>query len=413
VKVTATVGGTECTDELQVKVVYPKIDIIDFKSTKSVIHEGDWVIHDPEWTSTMTDESVSVFTRNTKVEVDATFKTILALTDPTEISRLYANVAWYVAGDCDLESKPTAQPVSGDSTVITMEGTSDLMDEIYAYEESWLWTRNLKYEWFYEMADTGSEDHTIKPDADDNQHDLYVTLNVPVSTPVYETVLHISCNAARGENTEDDTIDEVWSDFADQDVRKKSGAAPMTYYGNAAQPYNAATDLGGLLNSGDGRCGTWFDLLDHALRVQGIAGQSLMHIHIDLPTYVPAAVADYLATYGNTPAADGYTFWGDVFFVKNWDLSSLPDVWGAVDETGVEGQGNGNPLATFNDHALMEINTKVYDPSYGTGPFDSLLDWEDASLDGYGVHFFKAGNSAADFKYWIGKEDTKNLQEVK
>jgi hypothetical protein len=308
--ITATVGGVESTDELQIKVVYPKIDVIDFKSTKRIIHEGDWAEHDPEWTSTITDKSVSVFTKKTKIKVDATFKTILPLTSPTEISRLYANAAWWVVGDCDLTSELTVPPVSGDSTVITMEGTSALVDMIYAYERTdWFW-RELQYDWTYRMSETGSADHDIKPQAVDNKHDLYVTLAEPITDPssptVYETVLHISCTAARGETAVTNTISEVWTDgdFDDRDVRRKDGTL-MKYYANSAAPYNTPMTLDELLKQANGRCGTWQELFLDTLWVQGIVSANPLNID-EKVDFVAAAQAAYNLKYGHPPEVDGY-----------------------------------------------------------------------------------------------------------
>ncbi|MFC1460897.1 hypothetical protein ACFLQR_00070 [Verrucomicrobiota bacterium] len=382
VKVTATVGGTECPDELQTKVVYPKIDIIDFKSTKSVTHEGDWVTHDPEWRSTMTDESVSVFTRKTKIKVDATFKTTLALTDPTEISRLYANVAWWVTGDCDLESEPTAQSVSGDSTVITMEGTSVLMDEIYAYEQSWLWTRGLKYEWFYEMTDTGSEDHDIKPDPDDNQHDLYVTLSDPAGATTYETLLHISCNAARGENTVTETQQETWDEFIDCEVKRKDGAQ-MSYYADYNVGHYQTREL---IEHTDGQCGSWAKLYLDILRHHGIDNAN-----------------DYVHFTPKKPDDDG-------FLVNEWDFSgagtsgdadypyiNILDLSGAwptaaaypwlgtpevSDQNGIPGQKTANPASIFGNHQITLVQSEYRDPSYGE-VFTGLDDVDNRAIAGF------------------------------
>ena len=70
-------------------------------------------------------------------------------------------------------------------------------------------------------------------------------------------------------------------------------------------------------------------------------------------------------------------------------------------------------IAAFADHVLVKYAGKYYDPSYGTGPFDSVVRWEDDSVDGYGVQFLKEPDQyAADFGYWIGKQDTKGEQEV-
>ena len=58
-----------------------------------------------------------------------------------------------------------------------------------------------------------------------------------------------------------------------------------------------------------------------------------------------------------------------------------------IDETGVPGQNISNPASTFADHALVRISfpegEKYYDPSYGTGPFSSIEEWENYAVAGY------------------------------
>jgi hypothetical protein len=43
--------------------------------------------------------------------------------------------------------------------------------------------------------------------------------------------------------------------------------------------------------------------------------------------------------------------------------------------------------AFFEHHAVIEYDGKLYDPSYGTGPFDNLTAWENTSLVGLGLRF--------------------------
>jgi hypothetical protein len=71
-----------------------------------------------------------------------------------------------------------------------------------------------------------------------------------------------------------------------------------------------------------------------------------------------------------------------------------------------------SPLGAFGDHALVRYDGKYYDPSYGTGPFDSLVEWEDASIDGFGVQFIHSSGNATNFLYWTRKIDTKGTLEV-
>lgn len=43
-----------------------------------------------------------------------------------------------------------------------------------------------------------------------------------------------------------------------------------------------------------------------------------------------------------------------------------------------KGQGNVTPVANqFGDHAINQYGNKFYDPSYGTGSYDTLWEWEE------------------------------------
>jgi hypothetical protein len=60
--------------------------------------------------------------------------------------------------------------------------------------------------------------------------------------------------------------------------------------------------------------------------------------------------------------------------------------WGTpaevTDMEGVPGQNTTNPKSTFEAHWVAQINGKIYDPSYGNGPFETLRQWEEASVAG-------------------------------
>jgi len=79
------------------------------------------------------------------------------------------------------------------------------------------------------------------------------------------------------------------------------------------------------------------------------------------------AAQDYVATFGQSilPLQKAR----DVFFVKNWNVD-LNNRFAPQDLNGLEGQGNPNPISIFNDHWLVEYGGKIYDPSYGRGPFN-------------------------------------------
>ena len=84
----------------------------------------------------------------------------------------------------------------------------------------------------------------------------------------------------------------------------------------------------------------------------------------------------------SNPDLDGFASIMRKHATNGWEY-----YWGATEEVkdkpGIPGQNNANPKSTFANHIVVEIGGKIYDPSYGTGPFNNLLAWEDASVAGF------------------------------
>jgi hypothetical protein len=260
-------------------------------------------------------------------------------------------------------------------------------------------------------------------DAGDTANRTYVTLDVPDTTMRQETLFDLGCRNADGQTVEKPAVTAIWSDFLpDTDGIPRlfrvlpPGAtgppSPMTYYADSADPYSTCNGVVDLLATGDGRCGAFQELMYEVLRVQGIASvQKRVDAPIGAAGGVAAAKADYLLTCGVDPDTIYTEGIRDVFFVKNWTLS-VTARWTVTDLAGVAGQGNADPIGIFGDHALIEYDGEIYDPSYGTGPFAGILEWEDASIEGFGVQFIKPSLLSVDFKFWTRKLDTKGTQEV-
>jgi hypothetical protein len=255
----------------------------------------------------------------------------------------------------------------------------------------------------------------------------YVTLAVPTTTYRQETLFDLGSRNADGQTVEKPAVTAIYSDFMpDTDGIPRlfrvlppgvlGPAAPMTYYANSASPYSTCNGIEDLLTTGDGRCGSFQELFYEILRIQGIASmRKTVFAPKGAAGGVAAAKADYLATYGVDPdtiySIPGVDAIRDVFFVKNWTLSTAAR-WTVTDLSGVPAQGKSDPIGIFADHALIEYDGEIYDPSYGTGPFADILEWEDASIDGFGVQFIHPSGLSADFKFWTRKLDTKGTQEV-
>jgi hypothetical protein len=81
-----------------------------------------------------------------------------------------------------------------------------------------------------------------------------------------------------------------------------------------------------------------------------------------------------------------------------------------IDKEGVEGQGNKNPPAFFQQHFIVSLDLgdpnapKFYDPSYGKA-FKSLMEWENESLAGFTKNIPGRG--------WCAKKNELNKQEVR
>lgn len=204
-------------------------------------------------------------------------------------------------------------------------------------------------------------------------HPLYVTYKAPSTSPLYLTVLDHTTRGAAGQANDAAVVGGVWSEFTDRTVHKRAlliGTGQivisfpdlLTYYQvNTCQSQTTVQ----LLQSLDGQCGAWARYFRDALATQGIA-------------------SDVVEV---TPQVD------DGFLVKNWSFAgggagcaaSHPYFSNQVTEQfGAAGQGMADPTRSrFTNHGLVQYGTTLYDPSYGTGPFATLAQWEAQALDGF------------------------------
>ncbi len=251
---------------------------------------------------------------------------------------------------------------------------------------------------------------------------LYVTLGQPATDgPLYHTVVHVSTAAAMWVDTPQQVIDKTWEAFKTRKLTTASPAfddldkvllppelrrvaKPLHYY-KEWNTLSATTKE--LLETGDGKCGAWGLFMADTLKVHGIAAKAVPVEPKPNPTtgLIEAFAiqrwdfqgaggsgnADY--PYGNLrPADDNYMLKVDGVWQYKYDATDVPHATGKdPDPSTGRGQGNTIPKAIFIDHALVRIGdeNKLYDPSYGTGPFvgtdfnSALNKWEDASVAGF------------------------------
>jgi len=202
----------------------------------------------------------------------------------------------------------------------------------------------------------------------------------------------------------------------------------MTYYASGT-PSLYLTRVGeeeGMLQTGDGRCGAWAQLLKEALRVHGVSSTIYAlsvpnnpiglkgilvknwifgrHIRSGDDGERDSSVVgdtDQAITPGGqdqpciTPGSDGILqstietddTYGDGV-VQGQDYSYLiydpepPNKYGdLVPGEPLPAQGNSNPQQQFPNHAVIEYGGDYYDPSYGISA-GTQGDYEDAAIDG-------------------------------
>jgi hypothetical protein len=221
-------------------------------------------------------------------------------------------------------------------------------------------------------------------------HPVYLTFDMPTIDPIYHTVVHLGSaygkNAANHES-ETSVVAAIWENFTDRVVKRVrmstdwqvDESSLLQYWGawaeqNARSP-TVGTSVADLLVHADGKCGAWGRLFRDVLSAQGIDSVLKGIIPKQMP-FVGVQMNGIL--------------------VKNWSFDesfgfNLPNNYGRAyrtggvgEQDGIPAQGNPDPRSTFTDHLVVEYAGGLYDPSYGGGPYNTLLDWENAALAGVG-----------------------------
>jgi len=205
---------------------------------------------------------------------------------------------------------------------------------------------------------------------------LYVTLDTPKKSPLYWTLLDISCTAAAGETTEAGMRTKSYDAFQTRALKRKRDGHDLTYWNPRT---TNAWDTKKLLAAADGsgQCGSWAESLVDMWQAHGDDSGHKVIISQDIlkfsrNEYVP------------------------LFLVKNWTFDpphpadpktfSYAYTTKCHEKPGAPGQNSADPPPHFQNHFIVVSDGKLYDPSYGSPVFTNTLDWENASIDGLGTH---------------------------
>lgn len=414
-QVTATIDSLQSNPENRTIIeVYPRVASVDFKGLKKIRSRTAGDIADPEWTHNEPFWSIAAFKKSSSLTFTATMEVSLPLTNETEVQQLLADVPWNVTGDLDAKSQPFVWPANTETVEVeNMTSDDTLPDHVYPYSGTTA-SKSVRYEWSYRTTETTS-DYVIGPDLDDNTHTIYVTEGEPKKRAptrhIWHSFVHQGCTEAEGKSGATPIWEAIFNDFTDQrvyPVRRVWGAHgpkdvyfPIEYIywfnatedddGNADDCDNTPNDI---VLLGHGRCGAFAHTL---IAINAAIGNDVGQPHsihgkaVPAPSTWNAAAWSALDSEVGSPAIQVEINRKHIFLVKNW-TGATP---GFMDPAGgVPAQGNDDPRSWFMDHEIVKYNSKIWDPSYGIGPYDSLDDYESNALQAHGILVHSTGTES-------------------
>lgn len=222
----------------------------------------------------------------------------------------------------------------------------------------------------------------------ESKNQVYITLNDPAPeiTPHFHTTFDLACEGAAGldDSDPDLIIEGIWAKFATKQIVRAEDGTVLTYYENWQTDVFSSPAL---IMTGDGQCGSWAQLFRRSLSIHnehtiatyvfviptaalgppGNAQYGFMINHwsfvglgsFPMPNYRHLAIP----IQAINPTASPFAVDLNGLFTHNWHNSPPPEI---VDHGSIMGQGLTMPLNRFNNHQVVEIAGKYYDPGYGT-----------------------------------------------
>jgi hypothetical protein len=204
-------------------------------------------------------------------------------------------------------------------------------------------------------------------------HTIYVTWDEPATALRQETLLNLSCVMANGVKADsvaekNSVTDKIYGEFQDLEIKRMDGEV-LGYYRGPTDLVEVYQILKINKIAVNGQCACFAELFQESLAINRVASTRY----------------SVKSNFGGSSPG---------LLVKNWTFSngSLPGPWTHRFESevsplpdGIQGQGKINPIKKlFSQHFVVVRSGRIFDPSYGTGPFTgSNTNWEFASLHGY------------------------------
>jgi len=233
---------------------------------------------------------------------------------------------------------------------------------------------NFPIYWKAEVRDSNNAITKVE-DAGVTNSKAYITLNTPIPSicPVgancashpgglYESVLNISCSAAKGKSTETDAFNTIWNEVKDLNLETLDGRT-LKYYGagiNTIPPNYSHNSTAALLETSDDRCGMWASFFEDLLKIQGIEGVGKEVF------YIAENESRNLKRNPQDPSSTRVYYKVNNYYSDIVSLRQRSSIF----------QGGGDPSPVpFQDHVVNSYNNKIYDATSGKGAYNNLLEY--------------------------------------
>lgn len=234
------------------------------------------------------------------------------------------------------------------------------------------------------------------------ENEVCVLFAEPSTEDLFFSVVAVTTKAADGATSKQAVIDKAWHPMAagnwEQRARNEGSTRPaklprqLTYWksdfvseGGVPVRHNNNTWKKLLESeSGDGDCVAWSQLFQIMVRSHGadagVGGLDVRLIAV-LPNHTSSRIDPVTGQfYSAQMMFNSFTFVVNPAVQRNDGWSYRAGEY--TDEVGFPAHGNQNPHAFWIRHMIVMVNDKLYDPSYGMGPFNSRTAWENRVLAG-------------------------------
>jgi hypothetical protein len=359
------------------------LDEVEWKSPKAGKVSKNWPLAFPEKTSMEIEKTRFALEVETQQFLKTKLEGEVEVIGETTVGAAKVKIT-FKQKITEAEAKAQMEGVGSHPSYLEMPAkvtASVALPEEVSYSE-------MTINWKWKVKEKGGP--TIEQAAGSTVHNLYLTYVKSLSPEIYLSLLaqeteNITKDAAKP--TKVQVISGVWKEFTNGagapseakiwtynpgvGGKPTQGTKAMWYYeempvnkdfkevtkaeGEAFASLNGLGKTSQLLEYLDGECGAWREALKLALEAEGIANKNV-EITAKVEVGGPCAAAnecDMLVRKWKLPKAGG----------------GFPNAEAEVEkEEGVAGQGVKTPSSTFVRHFMLEVENKLYDPSYGIGP---------------------------------------------